>query len=146
MSKSDVFENDLLKLIFNNVAITSIGDAGGLPGSTVADNLWMALHTAYPGEADTATTSETAYTGYARQAFARTAAAWAVTGNSVSPVAAVDFPEATGLPGGALTHASVVNTASGVGKILYSGALNPTITMQIGTIPRIKNTSTIMED
>lgn len=146
MSKSDVFENDLMKLLFNNVDIASIGDAGGLRGSVAAGNFWLSLHTADPAEAGTAITNETAYTGYARQAVARSGAGFVVTGNSVSPAANVDFPECTAAPGGAITHFGVVNTASGAGKLLYSGTVTPNIAMAIGVIPRIKSTSTVTED
>lgn len=146
MSKSNTFENDLLLLIFNNTAIANIGDATGLPGSTAAGSLYWTLHTADPGEAGTAVTSETAYTGYARVAAARSTAGFTVTGNSVSPPANVDFGECTDVPGGAITHFGIVNTASGAGKLLYSGTMTPNITMAVGVIPRIKTTSTVTED
>ena len=145
MSKSDVFENDLLGLIFKNTAIAGIGDAGGLLASTAAGNLWLSLHTADPGEAGTAVTNETAYTAYARQAVAR-GAGFTLTGNSISPAVNVDFPECTAAPGTPITHFGVVNTASGAGKLLYSGTMTPNVTMAVGTIPRVKSTSTITED
>lgn len=146
MSKSNTFENELLLLIFNNTAIADIGDAAGLRATTTAGSLYWALHTADPGEAGSAVTSETAYTGYARVAGARSGAAFTVTANSVSPAANVDFGECTASAGGPITHFSVVNTASGAGKILYSGTMTPNITMAVGVIPRIKTTSTITED
>jgi len=146
MSKSNTFENDLLLLIFNNVAIANIGDAAGLLGSAAAGTFWYSLHTADPGEAGTAPTNETAYTGYARISKARSGANFVVTGNSVSPGADVDFGECTAAPGAALTHFGIVNTASGAGKLLYKGTLTPNITMAVGVIPRVKATSTITED
>lgn len=146
MSKSNTFENELLLLIFNNTAIADIGDAAGLRATTTAGSLYWALHTADPGEAGSAVTSEAAYTGYARVAAARSGAAFVVTANSVSPAANVDFGECTASAGGPITHFSVVNTASGAGKILYSGTMTPNITMAVGVIPRIKTTSTITED
>ena len=48
MSKSNAFENDLLKHVFNNDAIALVGDATGLRGSTVAGDLYVSLHTADP--------------------------------------------------------------------------------------------------
>ena len=84
MSKSNTFENDLLQLIFNNVDIADIGDAGGLQNSATAGSLYLALHTADPGEAGNATTSESAYGSYARQAVARSGAGWTVSGNSAT--------------------------------------------------------------
>jgi hypothetical protein len=146
MSKSNDFENALLQLIFNNTDIANIGDAGGLRGSVSAGNLFWALHTADPGEAGSAITNEAAYTGYARIAKARSGANFVVTGNSVSPAANIDFGECTASPGAPITHFSIVNTASGAGIILYSGAMTPNITMALGVIPRIKSTSTITED
>lgn len=146
MSKSNVFENDLLALIFNNTAIADIGDAAGLRATTTAGSLYWSLHTADPGEAGTAITSETAYTGYARVAAARSGAGFTVTANSVSPPANVDFAECTASPGAAITHFGIVNTASGAGKLLYKGTMTPNITMAVGVIARIKTTSTITED
>lgn len=146
MSKSNTFENDMLQLIFNNTAITDIGDAGGLRATVSAGNLWWALYTADPTEGGTAISNETAYTGYARVAAARSAGGFTVSGNSVSPPANVDFGECTASPGGAITHFGIVNTSSGAGKLLYKGTMTPNITMAVGVIPRIKSTSTITED
>jgi len=140
MSKGDTFENDLLKLIFNAVTIAGLARDDTSP----VTNLTVALHTADPGEAGTQSTSETAYTGYARQNVARTSGGWTVTGNSVSPAANIDFPECTASPGAALTHFSVGTGVSN--KLLYSGTLTPNITMAVGVIPRVKTTSTITED
>ena len=146
MSKSNVFENDLMLLIFNNTNIADIGDSTGLRGSTTAGNLWVSLHTADPGEAGNQSTSETTYTGYSRVSVARSSGGWTVTGNSVSPVANIDFGECTASPGGAITHFGVGTASTGTGKLLYKGTLTPNITMAVGVIPRIRNTSTITEE
>ncbi len=148
MSKSDVFENDLLLLIFNNTNIANIGDATGLRGSSTAGSLWVSLHTADPGETGTGVTSETGYTGYARVIRARASGTggFTVTTNSVSPADNLDFGECSASPGGAITHFGIVNTSSGAAKLLYSGTVTPNITMAVGVIPRIKTTSTITED
>lgn len=146
MSKSNTFENDLLLLIFNNTNASLIGDATGLRGSTTAGSLYVSLHTSDPGEAGDQTTNETAYTGYARVAIARSGAGWTVTGNSVSPAANIDFGECTAAAGGAITHFGIGTASSGAGKLLYSGTLTPNITMAVGVIPRVKTTSTITED
>lgn len=143
MSKSNTFENDLLKLIFQATAIANLADNAA---SSPVTNLYVALHTADPGEAGDQTTSEAAYTGYARVAVARSAVGWTVTGNSVSPAAGIEFPEMTGGSGATATHASVGTAASGAGKILYKGALTPNIAYALGVTPRIKTTSTITED
>jgi hypothetical protein len=126
MSKSNTFENDLLQLIFNNVDIADIGDAGGLQNSAAAGSLYVALHTSDPGEAGTAATNETSYTNYARQAVARTAGGWTVSGNSVTNTAQITFPEC-GVTGATITHASITTAVSGASKILYSGALSSSL-------------------
>jgi hypothetical protein len=143
MSKSNAFETDLLGLIFNGTAISTIADNAA---STPLTNLYLALHTADPGEAGNQGTSEISYTGYSRVAVARTTGGWTISGNSVSPVAAIEFGEMTGGAGGTVTHASIGTASTGTGKILYSGALTPTIAVALGVLPRIKNTSTITED
>lgn len=141
MSKGNTFENDVLKLVFNATAIGNLADN---TGTSPATTLTVALHTADPGEAGDQTTSETAYTGYARVAVARTSGGWTVTNNSVSPAANIDFGECTGSAGGAITHFSVGTGTSN--KLLYSGTVSPSITMAVGVIPRLKTTSTITED
>ena len=84
MSKGDTFENDWLKLVFNATAIANMADNAATSPLT---NLYVSLHTADPGESGSQTTSEVAYTSYARVAVARTSGGWTVTANSVSPVA-----------------------------------------------------------
>lgn len=143
MSKGNTFENDWLKLIFNATAIANIADNAA---SSPLTNLYVSLHTADPGEAGDQTTNETAYTGYARVAVARTSGGWTVTDNSVSPVAPITFGECTASPGAALTHFAVGTAASSTGKVLYSGTLTPNVTMATGVTPLIKTTSTITED
>jgi hypothetical protein len=143
MSKGNTFESDLLALIFNATAIADLADNDA---SSPLTHLQVALHTADPGEGGSQTTSEIAYTGYARVAVIRTSAGWTVTGNSVSPTANIDFGEMTGGAGGTATHWSVGTAASGAGKILYKGTLTPNITVATGVTPRIKTTSTITED
>src|SRR3989304_7835788 len=95
MSKGNTFENELLLHIFNNAAITLIGDAAGLLPSAGAGSLYIALHTAEPGEAGDQTTSEVAYTGYARVGVARSGAGWTVTANAVENTAAITFGQRT---------------------------------------------------
>jgi hypothetical protein len=141
--KGDTFENDLLKLIFNATAIANMADNAA---SSPLTNLQVSMHTADPTDSGNQTSSEAAYTGYARVAVARTTGGWTVTGNSVSPVANIDFGECTASCGSNLTHWCVGTAASSTGKLLYCGALSTAITMTVGTIPRLKTTSTITED
>ena len=146
MSKSDAFEQALLDLIFLNVAIANLGDAAGLRATTAAGQLFVALHTADPGEAGAAqTTSEVSYTGYARAGVARSAAGFTRTVNSISPTSNVDFPACTAGSATA-THFSVGIASSGAGMILYKGPLSPTISIAPGVTPRWTTGLTITED
>lgn len=145
MTKSDSWETGLLSLLFENTDYTNVGDAGGLQGSAATGSLYVGLHTAALNDASTQSTSETAYDGYVRKAVSR-ATGWSVAGNTVNPAADIDFGECTGTPGGAVTYFSVGTDSAGAGKVLYWGALSPSVTMATGVIPRIKTTSAITED
>lgn len=142
MSKSNVFENDLLKLIFQAAPIANLADNAA---SGPLANLYVSLHTADPGEAGDQTTSEVAYTSYARVAVARTAGGWTVTANSVSPVADVGFPAGTG-GSGTGTYWGVGTASSGAGKLLYSGPVTPNIVCGNGITPKLTTASTVTED
>ena len=142
MSKGDVFENDFLKLIFNATPIANIADNAGTSPLT---NLFVALHTADPGEAGNQTTSECTYTGYGRATGARTTGGWTVTNNIVTPVAAINFGLCTAGTNTA-TFASVGTVLSGTGKILWSGAISPTISISNGVTPQLTTLSTVTED
>ena len=148
MSKSDAFEQALLDLIFMNIAIANLGDAAGLRATTTPGQLYIAFHTADPGEAGSAqTTNEVSYTGYARVGRNRASGAggFTRTGNSVSPTENVDFPACTAGSATA-THFSIGIAPSGAGMILYKGPLSPTIAIAAGVTPRWTTASTITED
>lgn len=142
--KTDVFSNDLLKLIFNGVAITGIADnASAAPLAT----LYVGLHTADPTDtpANGQAQYEANYTGYARVGVARNSGAWVVTGKTVSPASNIDFPVATAGVNTA-THWSIGTAPSGAGKVLYVGSLSPAVLIQTGVIPRVMSTSTVTEE
>jgi len=141
MSKSNACETALLQLLFN---ATTFAEMAENDTTSPSANLTVALHTGDPGEAGNQSTSETTYTGYSRVNVARTSGGWTVSGNSVSPVANIDFGECSASPGGAITHFSV---GTGTGNVmLYSGTVTPNVTMAVGVLPRLKTTSTITED
>lgn len=146
MSKSNTFENEILLHIFNNVAITNVGDAAGLLPSAAAGNLYFALHTADPDEAGNQSTNEAAYTGYARMALPRTSAAFNVSGSGVNLVSNLEFGACTANPGAPLTHFSIGVAASGATKILYSGTLSPTVTVAVGVIPRLTTAANMVTE
>lgn len=142
MSKANGFENDLVTLAFN---ATLAAHLGTLSGSGNA-NLFVALHTADPGEAGSQTTSECAYGAYARVAVARSAGGWTISGNQVQNTAVINFPECTS--GSELvTHFSIGTVTSGAGQILYKGALTASRTVSSGITLQFPATSiTITED
>lgn len=145
MSKSNSLETGFLELLFKNTNFANVGDATGLRGSTTAGSLYVSLHTADPGEAGSQTTSECAYTSYARVAVVRSGVGFTVTGNSVSPAANVDFPAATGGTETA-THFGIGTSSSGAGVLLYSGTITPNIAISSGVTPRLTTASAITED
>lgn len=128
MSKGNTTENDLVAYVFNNTAIPWAAET----------TLYIALHTADPGEAGTQTTSEAAYTGYARVAVSRNSSGWTVAGNQASNTAQVQFPTCTDNLGGTptATHFSVGRLASGGGQIFYKGALNSALAISQNVTPQ----------
>lgn len=132
MSKSNAFETDLLELIFNATTIANIADDAG---TSPLANLYVALHTADPGDAGSQTTSEATYTSYARVAVPRDNTGWTVSGNTVENAAAIVFPEATGGTN-TITHFSIGTASSGAGSILYHGALTASLAVSNGIEPQ----------
>jgi hypothetical protein len=105
----------------------------------------VSLHTGDPGEAGTQTTSESAYTAYTRVSVARTTTGWAVSSNVISPVANIDFPQATNT-GPNITHMGIGDASAGAGKLMYYGTVTPNINIQDGVTPRLTTGTTITED
>lgn len=117
MSKSNTTETDVLNLVFKATALPWDGNT----------DLYIALHTADPGEGGSQTTNEVgtgAYVNYDRVTVARSGAGWTVSGNTASNAGLIQFPQAGALSSATITHVSIGTAASGAGQILYSGALN----------------------
>lgn len=142
MSFSDTTENAIMALIFNATAWANYADNAA---STPQTNISCGLHTADPGDAGSMTTSEIAYTSYARANVARTSGGWTVTGNSVSPAANIDFAAGTGGSGTA-SYLSTGKTGGGAAVILLSGPITPNIVTGSGVTPRITTATTITLD
>ena len=133
MSATNTFENDILQLIFNNVAILTIGDSAGIQGSSTAGSLHVALFTGNPDEAGS-TSYECSYSGYGRVAVARSTAGWTVSGDTADNTAAVTFGECTASPETA-THFGIFDSAAG-GTLLFYGTLNSSLSITVGVIPQ----------
>jgi hypothetical protein len=144
MSKGNTFENDLLKLILNAVPIANLADDAA---SSPLTSLHVALHTANPGEGGSQTTNECTYGDYDRVPVDRDAGSpfWSISGGIANPSAPIDFPEASSGSETA-THFSIGTDPSGAGKILYSGAITPNLSISTGAVPRLTTATAISED
>lgn len=142
MSIADVTENNILKLIFNATAWANYADNAA---STPQTNIATALHTADPTDSGNMSSSEAAYTSYARVNVARTSGGWTVTANSVSPVGAISYPMGTG-GSGTVTNFSTGKTGGGAADILWSGTVTPNIITGNGITPQLTTATTITLD
>jgi hypothetical protein len=97
-------------------------------------DLWIALHTADPGEAGSAVTSEAAYGSYARVTLTRSSD-FTVSGNQVSNANLEQFPQCTS-GSEVITYASIVTSSSGAGTIIARAALTSSITVSTGVQPQ----------
>lgn len=137
MSKSNTWENDLLKLVFNNTTVSGLGDATGVVGSSGAGSLYVSLHTGDPGETGDQTTSEATYTGYGRVAVSRDSSGWTISGTAPTQAAntsAVTFTQCSG-GSNTITYIGVGTASSGAGKLLYSGVLSSSLAVSNNITP-----------
>jgi hypothetical protein len=139
--KGATFDNDLLLLILNGVGIGGIADNTATSPLT---QLYMSLHTADPGATGGQSTSEAAYTGYARQTVPRTSSGFTVASGQATLTASVNFPTATG-GSETETWAAVGTFATGAGKILYRGPITPSLSVTTGVAPQLTTGTTITE-
>ena len=124
MSFSNSTETAVLNQVF-------VGTA--LPWNA-SSSLYIALHTADPGEAGSAITSEATYGGYARAVLTR-ATDFTVSGNQVSNAGLKQFAQCSS-GSNTITYASIVDSASGAGNIIVRAALNTSIPVSNGIQPQ----------
>lgn len=143
MSISNTTENAILNLVFSATAWINYADnAASAPQTNIA----VGLHTADPGDAGTMSTSESAYSNYARQNVARSTGWSTSSAGSVSPAANIDFPS-SGASGTTITHFSTGKTGGGAAAILWSGTVSPPIAIgSSGVVPRLTVATTITLD
>ncbi len=90
---TNLFEDDLLDLIFTNVAAPNVGDAPGILPSASAGDMAIALHTVTVLDTGTVQTlNEAAYTNYVRQNVARSLAGWTVATGACTNDALITYP------------------------------------------------------
>lgn len=132
--KSTTYSAQLLQLLFNATTIPNVAiNATSAP----LTNLYVALHTADPGAGGNQTTSEVAYTSYARVAVPRTSGGWVISGTSASPAASIIFPAPTGAATQTATNFSVGSLPTGTGQIFYTGPITPNIAITLGLPPTL---------
>lgn len=140
-AKGGTFNNDLLKLIFNGTAIADIAENDT---SSPLTNLYVSLHTGTLDSSSNQTTSEAAYTDYARVAVSRDSGGWTVSTNTVVPAATISFPAASG-GSETETYFGVGTASSGTGKLLYWGPISPNIVVSASVTPQLTTGTTITE-
>ena len=134
MSKANSYEAAILACIYQNANIANLGDATGVRGSTAAGTIKVALHTADPGEAGSQSTSEIAYTGYARATVVRSAAGFTLSGTAptqIANAAIVNWPACTAGSG----TATFFSFGDDSGNIIHSGALSSSLAISAGITP-----------
>ena len=136
MSALNAFETALLQLLFNNTALANIGDATGLPATATAGSTQLALATATLSDATTdMTTTEVAYTGYARPTQARSGAGWTVAGDTVDNAALIQFGNMTAGGPQTVTYMSLGFISTGNILRLWA-ALNASLVINNGVNPQ----------
>lgn len=122
MSKSNFNES---KVINSQFGADSISPA----------TVYLAFHTADPGEGGNQGTNEATYTGYARQPLAAVTG-WDLTQGQAANALDLEVPEATA-GSETLTFFSVGEDVTGAGNILYSAALTSDVVITSGVIVRV---------
>lgn len=124
----------ILAAIFQ-ATFTAIANLLANAGSPLT-TLYVSLHTADPTAAGNQSSSEAAYTGYARVGVVRTSVGWTLTGETITNASAINFPACTG---GSETETFVgIGTASsGVGSLLWAGPLTASLAVSNGITPSI---------
>lgn len=140
MPISPVWGYGLMQLLFQQI---SANTTNIMVNSTAADTvLWASLHTAAP-TSNTQSTSEAAYTSYARVSIARTTVGFTVAEASsagatstVNPLATISFPAATG-GSETETYFGIGLSSAGAGTLVLSGSISPTIAVSNGVTPQL---------
>jgi hypothetical protein len=140
MAKSTSYANYLLGLIFLGQDIPGLARNAAAPNA----NLYLSLHKQALGVGDTQSAHEATYTGYARVAVPRSTLGFTLASNRVTLATKTSFPECVAGTE-TYTHWAIGTDASGSTLVLYSGALNDSITMEPGVQPRLTPASFVDE-
>ena len=143
MPLSPQWSYGILQLLFQAVGTNTTNIA--VP-STLGTNasLWLSLHTAQP-TSNAQSTSEAAYTSYARIPIVRGSSAGAFTAtqgtsagaaSSISPNATLSFPAATGGTE-TETYFGIGLSSAGATTLLLSGTISPSLAVSNGVTPQL---------
>jgi len=136
MSKSNASENDTINCLLRAVD----------PSYRANASRYIALYTADPGEAGSANTNEAAYGSYARVTVTAATGFSAASGGATANTGLIQFPECTS-GSETITHVGIVDTVSGTGTIIYSGALTASRAVSSGIQPQFAiGALTVQED
>lgn len=134
MSATNVFENGLLSLIFENANYANVGDATGLRGSSTAGVFYISLHSSGVSDTSAQNTNEATYTDYARVSVARSTSGWTVSSGVATNDAAITFPAASA--GSTTVHSfGIGSDSSGAGNLFVWGDLTADLAVSAGITP-----------
>jgi hypothetical protein len=139
---TSTFWNAVLLLVLQTTTWANIAINATASPTT---NTYLSLHTGTPA-AGNQSTSEAAYTSYARQACVRATSSpgWTVASNVATLAANTNFPASTGSPSETETFFGLGKSVSGATDLYFYGAISPTIAVTAaGVTPQITSASTI---
>ena len=131
-------EDDFLDLFFTNVDFPNVGDAAGLQNSAAAGSLHASLHLAdaLTDASTLQTDNETTYTGYARQAIARTTGGWTVASGLVDNDNLIQFGNMTAGGPVTVTDVGIGFLISGAGNLQIWGQVTLDLVVNNGVNPQ----------
>lgn len=149
--------NELQRTFLNWIFCTSAPPTSGNNAATSTTTvLWVALHTADPGNSGNPATNEVAYTNYARVATQRTASGgtggWTISTVfspcSVYPTTGVTFAQCTTASTVVITNWSVGTSSAtgGTTNLYYCGTVTPNISLGANVTPSLTTGSACTED
>ena len=142
--KGQTLQQTFLKYVFGAVT----------PATMSTTTLWVALHTADPGNSGDQTTNEVTYTNYGRVATGNSTATggWVFSGTfspcSVFPTSAIIFPICSTASAVVITNWSVGATSGtgGSSNMYYTGTVTPNISLGASVIPSLTTGTACTED
>jgi hypothetical protein len=134
MSATDVFENGMLSLIFENANYANVGDATGLRGSSTAGVFYISLHESDPGETGNQTTGEGNYSPYVRVSVARSTSGWTVASGTADNDSSIGFAQCSS-GSDTISHAGIGSDSSAAGNLFLRATLSASLAVSAGITP-----------